>query len=174
MKTLWFNKSYLLVLLLSIGNVVYGVDTTDLRPVKKGEPLFDVPNQGYLESEFQRMRERIMQMDQLFDDRSFAPGFVNNDNDVLISEREDDKYKYIDIESKNMNPETMKINIKDGMISISGEIKKISENEIDGRKSYSEFISTFQRSFNIPDGVDQSKADFEKNSKKVTIKFPKI
>lgn len=111
----------------------------------------------------------------LFDDEQFNFGVSSSfSNDLKISEREDENYKYIEIASEGFDKEGIKIDISEGMITVSGEIKKKSDNDKENSWSHSTFVSTFSRSFNVPYGVDESKPEFDTSDTRIIIKFPKI
>ena len=59
------------------------------------------------------------------------------------------------------------------MISISGEIRKSSDDQTDNGYFNSHFISSFNRSFNIPYGVDPEKVKIDTEDDRIVIKFPK-
>lgn len=128
-----------------------------------------------------QMRKR---MDQFFG-RSFGNSFGGSafdidpflgssftTNNIKINRYEDDKYKYIEISGKGVDKESLKIDISGGMISISGEIKQIQEGNSSGSMSKSSYISKFNQSFNVPEGVDEANVKIESEDNKLIIKFP--
>lgn len=102
---------------------------------------------------------------------NFGSGFQN---DMQIQEHEDADFKYIEIESDGFDKDSLQVNIEDGMVSISGEIKKTNQNNGQNSWGSSSFISKFHKSFNVPFGVDESKVQIETSNNKLVIKFPKI
>ncbi len=171
---------------------------SNLKPIGKNEDIAKLkidsrpttPNNSansFFGDALSRMRRQMDEMDKAFHNDPFFSnskrfGFSSNFpdessayiDDLKISEREDENYRYIDIESTGINSDGLNIQIRDGMVEISGEIEKQSNSDKSGMKSQSTYISRFQRSFNIPHGVDESKVDFKKSKNKFTIKFPKV
>jgi HSP20 family molecular chaperone IbpA len=128
-----------------------------------------------------QMRKR---MDQFFG-RSFGNSFGNSafdidpfsgssftTNNININRYEDDQYKYIEITGEGVHKDSLKVDIAGGMISISGEIKQAQEDNNSGSMSRSSFVSKFNQSFNIPEGVDEANVEIESENKKLIIKFP--
>lgn len=83
---------------------------------------------------------------------------------------EDKDFVYYEIESGDELPKKLEVNVKNGQVTIKGEVEKKSE----GSDSTSVYASTFVRSFPTPEGVDAEKFQLEQEGKKVVIKFPKI
>ena len=108
--------------------------------------------------------------DSFFDSSisSFGSG-----NTISVEEDEDDQFKYIVINAKGVDKENLKIDVTDGMVNISGEIKQSSDDQSVGSYSRSSFVSRFNKSFNIPYGVDANKVKIDQNNDKIIIKFPK-
>lgn len=122
---------------------------------------------------YQRLRKRSQQARSNSSSSAFSSvsmglgrGFSK---DFSIEHREDDKFKYIDIIADGIDNQNLNVSIDDGMISLSGTIKK----EVERNGSTFKRVSSFSRSFNVPEGVDEDKAEFETSDEKFTIKFPK-
>jgi HSP20 family protein len=122
----------------------------------------------------------MKQMDNAFSSSMFGNSFFDSNSfdyfdhsEVQIEESEDDKFKYITIHADGIDKEAMQINISDGMISISGQIKKIEENKGSNSFSSSSYVSSFNKSFNVPYGVNSDNVKIENGENKIIIKFPK-
>lgn len=103
-------------------------------------------------------------------DRFGNMGFSSvNNSAIKINRTEDSQYKYIEIYGENLNNEKINIDIKNGMISIKGEIKKSSSKD----QSSVNFYSSFNQSFSVPNGVRENEAVFDSDKDKIIIKFPK-
>jgi len=121
----------------------------------------------------QQMRK---QMDQMMNspfgsspfDHDMGAGFESG---VQITSDEDGQYKYIKISGEGVDTDTLDIQIKRGMISISGQVEKVSG---DGQGSRSSYISKFSQSFNTPDGVDEEDVTMDTKEDSVILKFKKI
>lgn len=138
----------------------------------------------------------FLQMDKMYDqirkrmDKAFGGNqlggsmfdnsFFNTDrfgdmtsDGLRIKEREDDDFKYVEIIAEGIDKDSVKINISNGMISVSGEIKRTEDNQGQSGRSMSSFISKFNRSFNIPFGVSEENVKIDAEEDKIVIKFPK-
>jgi HSP20 family molecular chaperone IbpA len=145
------------------------------EPEKKKSPKLKIPKLADPFSQMDKQMEEMMKrMDRAFgrvgggmfghfDDMQMAAA-----NDIKITEHEEQGFKYIDIEADGIDKENLNIEIDNGMISVSGQIKKSSK----GNGSHSEYISTFQRSFNVPEDVDSSRVEFVPIDKGISLKFP--
>ncbi len=110
----------------------------------------------------------------------FDNSFFNTDSfgdmtsdGLTIEEHEDDDFKYVEIIADGIDKDSININISNGVISVSGEIKKTEENQGQSGRSMSSFISKFNRSFNIPFGVTEENVKIDTKENKIVIKFPK-
>jgi len=89
-----------------------------------------------------------------------------------ISEREDSQNIYYDIKVPNINATSINTNIKEGQIIISGTVEKKNNNEPNSTQSF--FKSSFQRSFPLPENIDQHKMEMTNEGNKIVLRFPKI
>ncbi|MGB0454440.1 MAG: Hsp20/alpha crystallin family protein [Bacteriovoracaceae bacterium] len=105
-----------------------------------------------------------------FDSDSFG-GFSSDG--IKVEEHEDDDFKYVEILADGIDKNSIKIDIANGMISISGEIRKTEDNQSSGSRSMSSYVSSFSRSFNIPYGVSEENVKIDTEDNKIVIKFPK-
>ncbi|MBC99243.1 MAG: hypothetical protein CME63_15985 [Halobacteriovoraceae bacterium] len=141
-------------------------------------------------SQFDQMRlEMRRQMDQmmarafddsdddffkssLFSDSGIGAGFEKSAlrPGIQVTHGEDDEYKFIKISGEGVDKETLDIKVKEGMVSISGQVKKISG---DGKGSQSTYISRFSQSFNIPSGVSEQDLEVENEDDSLILKFKK-
>ncbi len=151
-----------------------------IKPKRKSIPDHADPF-DQMDKMHDQMRKR---MDQFFG-RSFGNSFGNSafdidsfsgssftTNNIKINRYEDDKYKYIEIAGEGVNKDSLKIDISGGMISISGEIKQTQEDNNSGSMSRSSYISKFNQSFNVPEGVNEANVKIESEDNKLIIKFP--
>jgi len=131
--------------------------------------------------EMRKMQERMMKQFESTDDnpgrgifnswfkKKFGGGEPGD-----IQRREDDDFVYYDVAIKNLVNSKLDIRVQDGQITISGTIEKKSSNEDDKGGSTQFYSSTFHRSFPVPYGVDDTKAQMEQKGEKIVIKLPKI
>jgi HSP20 family molecular chaperone IbpA len=111
----------------------------------------------------------------MFDNNFFNAddlGDMSSDG-LRIEEHEDDDFKYVEIIADGIDKDSININISNGMISVSGEIKKTEDNQGQSGRSMSSFVSKFSRSFNIPYGVSEENVKIETEENKIVIKFSK-
>jgi HSP20 family protein len=91
----------------------------------------------------------------------------------LVNTREDDKAYYIHADLPGVAKEDISIDVKDNVISISGERKY--KNEVKEKDFYKmeSFYGKFQRSFTLPDGVDANKIDASCENGVLNVSIPK-
>lgn len=150
------------------------------RPESKPQEL-KIVNQPQTQAldPFVQMRQQMKKMlnDDFFANSFALSGFDSGrmalGNQVKVSEREDDQYTYIDIKGEGLSKDQVEIEIKDGMVSISGTIEKKIDNKGQGFHSSSTSLSQFSQRFNLPPGVDESRVQFEDAENRMTLKFPK-
>lgn len=85
---------------------------------------------------------------------------------INIKSREDEKYVYFDMDIKDLVPESFKVQVQDGMISVSGQtLKKLG--------SFGQSIQSFSKTFDVPSGVDEKSVEIQNEKDKVILKFSK-
>lgn len=110
--------------------------------------------------------------DSWFSDK-FGGGSVDD-----IAKREDDDFIYYDIKIHDLNSTSIDTKIENGYITITGTVEK--KNAADDKKddvgfsAQSIFKSTFNRTFPLPENVDQNKMEMLPEKDKVVLKFPKV
>lgn len=110
--------------------------------------------------------------DSWFSDK-FGGGTVND-----ISKREDDDSVYYDIKVEDVNSTSINTKVENGYITITGITEKkrgsSDEKEKDGFLAQSVYKSTFNRTFPLPEHVDQNKMQMTSEKDKIVLKFPKV
>jgi HSP20 family molecular chaperone IbpA len=96
----------------------------------------------------------------MFDEQFDVPPLRGLGDDGM-RRREDAGHLYYDVPIEGLKKEDLKIKVGEGMISISGKYER--EN----------FISRFDRSFAIPDGVDPASARIEVHEDRLVLEFRK-
>jgi HSP20 family molecular chaperone IbpA len=91
-----------------------------------------------------------------------------------ISKREDDDFVYYDIKVDDLNSASVSTKIENGYIAITGSVEKRHGNDDEDSHSAGVYRSTFNRTFPLPDYVDQNKMEMFPEGNKITLKFPKI
>ncbi|HXH75989.1 MAG TPA: Hsp20/alpha crystallin family protein [Bacteriovoracaceae bacterium] len=129
-------------------------------------------------SPFEQMEKLRAEMDKKFNegagfDNWFADKFGGSINE--IKQDEDDKFVYYRLDLEGLDKDSVKIDVINGQVNISGEKSDIqAEEDPSGGGTRSEFYQSFQRSFPVPEGVDSDKVDFKTEGDQIVVKFPKV
>jgi HSP20 family protein len=86
---------------------------------------------------------------------------------------EDDRYITYKINIDQVDKNSLKVDIKDGQVTLRGESKVESENKGSFGSSKRLSISSFTRSFPIPRGVKPEEVKIENAQDGLLLKFPK-
>lgn len=105
--------------------------------------------------------------DSWYEDK-FGGGSVED-----ISKREDDKYIYYDIKVAGVDGTKVNTTVKDGYLTISGEVKRSKGGDKEG-EARSVFQSSFRRTFPLPENVDSENMEMLNEKNKIVLKFPKL
>lgn len=110
--------------------------------------------------------------DSWFSDK-FGGGSVDD-----IAKREDADFVYYDIKVNDLNSTSVNTKIENGHITITGTVEKKSgsddKKDDSGFSSQSIYKSTFNRTFPLPEHVDQNKMEMIPEKDKIVLKFPKV
>lgn len=106
--------------------------------------------------------------DSWFSDR-FGGGTIND-----ISKREDNDFVYYDIHVDDVNATSINTKIENGYITITGSLEKKSQSSDNDNSAQGVFKSTFNRTFPLPEHVDQNKMQMTPEKDKIVLKFPKL
>ena len=105
-------------------------------------------------------------LNDLFDNSRFISDFFGKANAMnlpAVNIKESEKHFEVELAVPGMKKENISIEMKDNMVTISGE-KKEEHEEKDEKYHHREFsYGSFSRSFTIPEGVeaDKIKANFD-------------
>jgi HSP20 family protein len=123
---------------------------------------------------FAEVQDLQRRMNRLFDDSIFRSekgdeGLMNWTPNVDIFE--DDEKIMLSAELPGMDRKDVKIHVENNMLSISGERKLENEEKKDRYTRVERYYGSFQRSFALPNLVNQDKieAHMEKGVLKVTL-----
>jgi HSP20 family molecular chaperone IbpA len=107
--------------------------------------------------------------DSWFSDK-FGDGTIND-----ISKREDEGFVYYDIKVDDVNSTSINTKVEKGYITITGTSEKNSgsDGKNNGVSAQSIFKSSFNRTFPLPENVDQNKMQMLTEKDRVILKFPK-
>jgi HSP20 family molecular chaperone IbpA len=127
--------------------------------------LMDDSNGANLEKRMMDMMKQFNQhgLDNVFDQ---SPGTVVGEYDWV----ESDKYKTLKLKVTQVKDHPLDIKIEKGMIKFKGNVESVSGQ---GKNKTKQRIS-FERSFSLPDDVDQTNPEFENKGGELLIKFKKL
>jgi HSP20 family protein len=97
--------------------------------------------------------------------------FTQSDWIPPVDINESDKEFLITIEVPQIDKDDIKVQVQDGMLSISGERKY--ENEDKKAHRIERFYGSFQRSFKLPDNVKEDKIDADHKNGVLYLTLPK-
>ena len=92
----------------------------------------------------------------------FGMGFGTTSQSFSISQREDKKYTYIDIEAEGLDKDKLNVKVENGMIHLSGMMERKTNNM--------QFSSQVHRSFSVPPDVDPDGLEISNEGKKIVLK----
>ena len=114
------------------------------------------------------------EIDRLFED-TFGRGEGMNNWSPAVDVRESEKELRLDVELPGINPEDVELTAENGILMIRGE-KKTERKEGDEESRYHVVERTygnFMRSFQLPQGLDESKIEAEYSNGILSIHIPK-
>ena len=86
---------------------------------------------------------------------------------------ESDKEVTIDVELPGMKKEDIKVEVKNGMLSITGERKQENKYESAESTRTERYYGKFERAFSLPETIDDGKISAEYKDGILTLKMPK-
>lgn len=114
------------------------------------------------------------EIDRLFEDTFGRPNNVNAWSPA-VDVRESDKELRLEVEIPGMNPEDVEITAENGVLTIRGE-KRGERKEGDEQSRYhlvERSYGSFMRSFQLPQGLDESKIEADYNQGILSVHIPK-
>jgi HSP20 family protein len=114
------------------------------------------------------------EIDRLFED-TFGRGEGMNNWSPAVDVRESEKELRLDVELPGINPEEVELTADNGILMIRGE-KKTERKEGDEESRYhvvERSYGSFMRSFQLPQGLDESKIEADYNNGILSIHIPK-
>lgn len=127
------------------------------------------------DSAFSDFDTRFEDLVKKFQNDSFAMPGMNEG--AVVGEydwKETEGHKILVLKIKQIKDRPLDIKIEKGQIKLKGDVESVSESESKGKKSKSISKVHFERSFSIPEGVDQTTPEFENKGGEMLIKFKKI
>ena len=127
-----------------------------------------------LMAQFHDMRKKML---QLLQEEGGSPnlafGNLVDTPDTNIESKEDDKNYYFEIDLTNIDQNSLKMDIKDGYLYVTGEMKKETQEQSNMGVSSSMVISSFSKTVPIPSDANPKKAKIEQHDAVLPITLPK-
>lgn len=125
-------------------------------------------------SPFEQMEKMRKEMDKLSFDEWYEGKFGGDLSE--IKQTEDSKNVYYRISLKGLDKNSLRVDVVNGQLNIFGEKNEVQAQEDPDRNavSKSEFHQSFQRSFPVPENVDETKVKIKTEGDEVVVQFPKI
>ena len=124
--------------------------------------------------EFQNMQKTFEYMNRLMQSvEKVAQEAPSVDFVPAVNTRETDDAYYIEVDLPGVKKEDINIDVKDNVLTISGERKIEEERKEDDFYRVESVYGTFERSFTLPEDVDVDKIEAEAKDGVLTVKIPK-
>ncbi len=91
-----------------------------------------------------------------------------------VNEKEDEKAYYIEVDLPGVKKEDIHVEVKDNMLTISGERKFKKEEKEEGYTRVESFFGKFERKFTLPTDADAEKIEAKVEDGVLHITIPKI
>ncbi len=91
-----------------------------------------------------------------------------------VNEKEDEKAYYIEVDLPGVKKEDINIEVKDNVLTISGERKFKKEEEDKGYKRVESFFGKFERRFSLPADADVEKIEAKVEDGVLRLTIPKV
>ena len=179
-------KSLLFLIFISLSSIAMSQSEEDLQKLSKEELIkkyreLQRKNQQSTEEDFgfgQIFKQMNKSLKNLLND-PFLRGLEDDDlgvfgmdSDLKMHQYEKDGKYIVEIDTTNIDQESLKININNGIISISGKTKIEEKKQQTNGQSFMQFESTFSKSFPVPQNADEEKVDIINEKGAVKIIFP--
>ena len=126
---------------------------------------------------FNLIPSRTRNLDKVFNDMFEFPVFRCENNQTLaprVNIKEDDEQISMVFEVPGMGKDEIKINVKEGVLTLSGE-RKVEHEENQNGYVRAEFqAGSFKRSFTLPDTVNTEKIQADYKNGLLTVVLPKL
>ncbi|WP_456457534.1 Hsp20/alpha crystallin family protein [Nitratifractor sp.] len=124
--------------------------------------------------EFQNMQKTFEYMNRLMQSvEKVAQEAPSVDFVPAVNTRETEDAYYIEVDLPGVKKEDITIDVKDNVLTISGERKIEEERKEDDFYRVESIYGTFERSFTLPEDVDVDKIEAEAKDGVLTVKIPK-
>jgi len=125
---------------------------------------------------FSNFDKRFNDLIKKFDDDSFGGSMQGLQMGAVVGEydwRETDTHQILAVKVKQIKNRPLDIKIEKGFVRLKGDVEEVLD--YPSRKGGKKVSKVhFERSFSIPDGVDQTNPEFENKDGELLIKFKKL
>lgn len=121
-----------------------------------------------------QFQDRFNNLIKKFEQNNFG-GMPDLQMGAVVGEydwRETDTQQILVIKVKQIKDKPLDIKIEKGQVRLKGDVEEVRANSSRKNKKISKVH--FERSFSIPDGVDQTTPEFENKDGELLIKFKKL
>ena len=114
------------------------------------------------------------EIDRLFED-TFSRGDGVNSWSPAVDVAETDKELRLDLELPGIQPEDVEVTAENGVLAVRGEKRAVNKEGEDQSRYHlvERTYGSFSRSFQLPQGLDESKIEAECNHGILSIRIPK-
>ncbi|WP_281951578.1 Hsp20/alpha crystallin family protein [Nitrosophilus kaiyonis] len=91
-----------------------------------------------------------------------------------VNEKEDEKAYYVEVDLPGVKKEDIKVEVKDNVLSISGERKFKKEEKDKGYIRTESFFGKFERRFTLPNDADAEKIEAKVEDGVLHLTIPKV
>ena len=124
---------------------------------------------------FKELREIEKRISSMLDlERAAVPSAKETIWAPAVNEKEDEKAYYVEVDLPGVKKEDINVEVKDNVLTISGERKFKKEEKDKGYIRTESFFGKFERRFTLPSDADAEKIDAKVEDGVLHITIPKI
>ena len=123
--------------------------------------------------EFENLREDFQYLNQVFGKLGRKEDRADMDFIPAVNTREGDDAYYVEVDLPGVEKKDISINANDNILTISGKRELEEERKEDSFYRIESSYGEFERSFTLPEGVDDEAIEAESKDGVLTIKIPK-
>jgi len=124
--------------------------------------------------EFANLQERIEYFNRLFNNIESSDESERVDFIPSVNTREADDAYYIEVDLPGVKKENISIDVKDNILTISGERVIEDKRKDDEFYRVESVYGKFARSFTLPEDVDSDKIEAKAQNGVLVVKIPKV
>jgi len=124
--------------------------------------------------EFANLQERMEYFNRLFNNIESSDDSKRVDFIPSVNTREADDAYYIEVDLPGVKKENISIDVKDNILTISGERVVEEKRKDDEFYRVESVYGKFARSFTLPEDVDSDKIEAKAENGVLVVKIPKV